>query len=211
MKKAENFRGPNENQTAAGQFFDPKCHGNTGPVQVGSRDTRREEYSPMMRALMDTVKERGVPVQKDLSCGDPHGVSMFPNSVTVDQKRSDAGRSWLLPDTIQRGNLHILVGQWAGKVLLDNDNNGKPPVAYGVEYGRRQSRTYQVFANFEVLLAAGSSISPLILEYSGIGLREVLKNANVTQLVELPVGINQQDQTTTGIRNRINNDGRGQG
>lgn len=210
MKKAENVREPNENQTAAGQFFDPKCHGKTGPVQVGSRDTM-EEYSPMIRALMDTVQERGVPVQKDLSCGDPHGVSMFPNSVTVDQKRSDAGRSWLLPDTIQRGNLHILVGQWAGKVLLDTDNNGKPPVAYGVEYGRHQSRTYQAFANFEVLLAAGSSISPLILEYSGIGLREVLKNANVTQLVELPVGINQQDQTTTGIRNRINNDGRGQG
>ena len=96
-------------------------------------------------------------------------------------------------------------------MLLDTDNNGKPPVAYGIEYGRHQSRTVQVFANFEVLLAAGSSISPLILEYSGIDLKKVLKNANVTQIVELPVGINQQDQTTTGTRNRINDDGRGQG
>ena len=51
--------------------------------------------------------------------------------------------------------------------------------------------------------AVGSSISPLILEYSGIGLKEVLDNANVT--------VNQQDQTTTGIRNRANEAGEGQG
>ena len=208
MKMAETVREPNEAQKAAGQDFDKECHGTAGPVQVGSRDTG-DEYSPMMRALMDTVKARGVPIQKDLSCGDPHGVSMFPNSVTDDQKRSDAARSWLLPNTIKRSNLDILVGQWAGKVLMDTDHD--PPLAYGVEYGRHQSRKYIVYSSFEVLLAAGSSISPLILEYSGIGLQQVLKNANVTQIVDLPVGINQQDQTTTGIRNRANEDGQGQG
>ena len=210
MKRAETVRPPDDNQIAAGHSFDESCHGTEGPVQVGPRDTRAK-YSPMMRALMDTVKDRGVPIQQDLSCGDPHGVSMFPNSVTDDyvQRRSDAGRSWLLPDTINRNNLHILVGQWAGKVLIETGY--EPPRAYGVEFGRHQSRTYQVYANYEVLLAAGSSISPLILEYSGIGLREVLDNANVTQIVDLPVGVNQQDQTTTGIRNRATEDGQGQG
>lgn len=69
----------------------------------------------------------------------------------------------------------------------------------------------QAIDSHEVLLAAGSSVSPLILEYSGIGLKNVLDNANVTQIVELPVGINQQDQTTTGIRNRANDAGKGQG
>ena len=208
MKKAETVRPPNKTQEAAGQYFNLSCHGTTGPVQVGTRDTG-EEFSPMMMALMDTVQERGVPIQKDLSCGDPHGVSMFPNSVTEEQKRSDAGRSWLLPETINRENLHILVGQWAGKVLLDSDSN--PPTAYGVEFGRHRSRKHVVNASFEVLLAAGSSISPLILEYSGVGLKDVLANANVTQIVELPVGVNQQDQTTTGIRNRVNDTGKGQG
>ena len=208
MKKAETVRPPNETEKAAGQSFDPSCHGTTGPVQVGSRDTG-VEYSPMMLALMDTVKERGVPIQKDLSCGDPHGVSMFPNSVTDGQKRSDAARSWLLPDTINRNNLHILVGQWVGKVLINTKSS--PPVAYGVEFGRHRSRKHLVNASDEVLLAAGSSVSPLILEYSGIGLEGVLKNAGVEQIVNLPVGINQQDQTTTGIRNRANDAGKGQG
>lgn len=138
-------------------------------------------------------------------CAD--GVSMFPNSVTDDQKRSDAGRSWLLSNnTINRDNLDILVGQWVGKVLIDSTQK-----AYGVEFGRHRSRTYEVYAIHEVLLAAGSSVSPLILEYSGIGLKDVLEKANVTQIVELPVGINQQDQTTTGIRNRANDLGKGQG
>lgn len=109
MKKAENVRPSNDAQKAAGQDFNLDCHETTGPVQVGSRDAGAD-YSPMMMALMDTVENMGVPVRKDLSCGNPHGVSMFPNSVTEDQKRSDASRSWLLPDTFKRGNLHILVG-----------------------------------------------------------------------------------------------------
>lgn len=213
MKKAETVRPPNEIEKDAGQYFNESCHGTTGPVQVGSRNTGAE-YSPMMMALMKTVEERGVPIQKDLSCGDPHGVSMFPNSVTDGnvtdgQKRSDAGRSWLLPDTINRENLHILVGQWVGKVLLNTSS--ELPTAYGVEFGRHRSRKHTAYANFEVLLAAGSSVSPLILEYSGIGLEKVLCKANVTKIVELPVGINQQDQTTTGIRNRIKAAGEGQG
>ena len=208
MKKAETVRPPDESQEAAGQYFNSSCHGTTGPVQVGSRDTG-VEYSPMMMGLMDTVKERDVPIQKDLSCGDPHGVSMFPNTVTDEQKRSDAGRSWLLPDTINRNNLHILVGQWAGKVLIDTKS--ELPAAYGVEFGRHRTRKYAAYANHEVLLAAGSSVSPLLLEYSGIGLKEVLDNAGVKQIVDLPVGINQQDQTTTGIRNRANDAGKGQG
>lgn len=36
--------------------------------------------------------------------------------------------------------LHILVGQWAGKVLIEPEDN--PPKAYGVEFGRYRSRTH---------------------------------------------------------------------
>ena len=60
-------------------------------------------------------------------------------------------------------------------------------------------------------LVVGYLTSPLILEYSGIGLKEVLDNANVTQIVELSVGINQQDLITTGMGNRANEAGEGHG
>ena len=161
---------------------------------------------------MKTVNETGVRTMADLSCGDPRGVSMLPNSVTFDQQRSDAGRSWLSPEIVERKNLNILVGQWAGKVLINTTNTKSPPQAYGVEFGIHTSRKYEVYAIYEVLLAAGSSVSPLLLEYSGIGMKKVLDKVNVTQIVELPVGVNMQDQTTTGIRNTIQvGKGEGQG
>ena len=210
MTKAENVRPPGPDQIEAGEYLNQSCqHGTKGPVQVGSRDTR-EKYSPIMMALMKTVQEKHIPTKKDLSCGDPRGVSMLPNSVTASQERSDAGRTWLSPDVIERKNLDILVGQWAGKVLI-KDTQEPDPQAYGVEFGLHTSRKYEVYATYEVLLAAGSSVSPLLLEYSGIGMKEVLDAVNVTQIVDLPVGVNMQDQTTTGIRNNITVNGEGQG
>ena len=208
--KAENVSSPGKEQMEAGEFLNKSCnHGTEGHVQVGSRNTG-EKYSPIMKALMKTAKDRKVPTQVDLSCGDPRGVSMLPNSITAGQERSDAGRTWLSPDVIKRKNLDILVGQWAGKVLI-NDTQKSDPQAYGVEFGLHTSRKYEVYALYEVLLAAGSSVSPLILEYSGIGMKEVLKKVNVTQIKDLPVGVNMQDQTTTTIHNTIKAGGEGQG
>jgi choline dehydrogenase-like flavoprotein len=160
---------------------------------------------------MRTVWLKGVPTKKDLSCGNPHGVSMFPNSLHDDenQTRSDAAREWLVP-ICHRPNLQVLLGQRVGKVLLDQKSNEKIE-AFGVEYGTDRDFNFQVYATHEVLLAAGSLTSPLILEYSGIGLKEVLNNAGVEQVLELPVGINLQDQTTSTVRSNIKPSGNGQG
>ncbi|KAM3520874.1 hypothetical protein MY4038_009251 [Beauveria bassiana] len=83
--------------------------------------------------------------------------------------------------------------------------------AIGVNFSTNKAVNFNAYTKHKVLLAAGSSISPLILEYSGIGLKSVLDKANVTQLVELPVGINMQDQTTTTVRARSTSAGARQG
>lgn len=208
MSMAEKARKPNQAEINAGHYFDPDCHGFGGSVNVGPRNTG-EPYSPIMRALMSTVKGRGGKAQHDLNCGDPQGVSMFPNSLTADQIRTDAAREWLLPN-YQRPNLHVLVGYTVGRVLLDETTTPNP-TAYGVEFGTHRDHYFQVFAEHEVLLAAGSSRSPLILEYSGIGLESVLEAAGVRSIVKLPVGQNLQDQTTTTVRSDITKEGAGQG
>lgn len=207
MNMAENAREPSQAMIDAGHFFDPSCHGFNGTVNVGQRDTG-EAWSPMMKALMSSVEERGVPTQHDFNCGDPHGVSMIPNDVSIDQIRSDAAREWLLPN-YQRTNLNILVGHSVGKVLLNQTTES--PVAYGVQFGTHRDNNFEVYANHEVLLASGSSKSPLILEYSGIGLKSVLDAAGVEQIVELPVGQNLQDQTTTAVYNNVTSAAAGQG
>ncbi|KFZ04479.1 hypothetical protein V502_10116, partial [Pseudogymnoascus sp. VKM F-4520 (FW-2644)] len=167
MSMAELSRPPNQKEIDAGHYFNASCHGTNGTVHVGPRDTGKP-YSPIMKALMDTVSQLGVPIQHDLNCGDPHGVSMFPNDVNTDQIRSDAAREWLLPN-YKRPNLKVLVGQRVGKVLLDN--TGTTPIAMGVQFGTNQAVNFEVYAKQEVLIASGSSASPLILEYSGIGLK----------------------------------------
>lgn len=207
MSKTELARAPNQEEVRAGHYFNASCHGMNGTVHLGPRDTG-EPYSPIMRALMGTVNQRGVPIQHDLNCGDPHGVSMFPNLLNADQVRSDAAREWLLPN-YKRPNLKVLVGQRVGKVLINQTTT--QPIATGVQFGTHHDINFEVYADQEVLLAAGSSTSPLILEYSGIGLKSVLDAAGINQVVDLPVGLNLQDQTTTTVRSNISAAGAGQG
>lgn len=205
MNKAERSRPPTASQIAAGHAFDPSCHGFNGTVHSGPRDDGRK-YSPMMRALMNSTAAHGVPTQKDFLCGHPRGVSMIYNNLREDQTRADAAREWLLPN-YKRTNLEVLTGQKVGKVLFD----GSGLKATGVNFGTNKAVNFDVHAKHEVLLAAGSSISPLILEYSGIGMKSVLDNAGIEQRLELPVGINMQDQTTTAVHSRAKASGQGQG
>jgi choline dehydrogenase-like flavoprotein len=133
---------------------------------------------------------------------------MIPNTLHEDQTRSDAAREWLLPN-YKRRNLQILTGQFVGKVLINQTVSGHKAV--GVNFGTNKNVNFDVYAKHEVLLAAGSAVSPRILEYSGIGLQSALGAAGVQQIVDLPVGLNMQDQTTTTVGSRTKPSGNGQG
>ncbi|GIK05221.1 hypothetical protein Aspvir_009325 [Aspergillus viridinutans] len=206
-KKVERARYPTAEEIMAGQHINATCHGFNGTVHAGVRNTG-EPYSPMIRALMNTTEAMGVPTQVDFHCGHPRGVSMILNSLHEDQTRSDAAREWLLPN-YKHPNLQVLTGQIVGKVLFESTDYG--PKAIGVNYGTNKAVNFNVYAKHEVLVAAGSAVSPLILEHSGIGLKSVLEPLGITQLVELPVGLNMQDQTTTTVQARAKASGAGQG
>jgi choline dehydrogenase-like flavoprotein len=196
MNEAERARPPNAAQVAAGHAFNASCHGFDGIIHSGPRDNGKD-YSTAMRALMKTVSAMGVPTQQDFFCGHPRGVSMIYNNILEDQTRADAARELLLPN-YERKNLDILTGQSVGRVLFD-DSGLK---AIGVNFGTNKGVNFNVYARYEVLLAAGSAISPLILEWSGIGLKPVLDEAGIEQRLELPVGLNMQDQTVNSIPSR---------
>lgn len=207
MNQVEISRPPNDVEIAAGHYYNPACHGTNGTVHTGPRNTGKA-FSPIIKAFMNSAKERGVPTQLDFNCGVPRGVSMIPNTLHEDQTRSDAAREWLLPN-YKRPNLQILTGQFVGKVLTNETTSGHKAV--GVNFGTNKNVNFDVYAKHEVLLAAGSAVSPRILEYTGIGLRSVLDAANVHQIVDLPVGLNMQDQTTTSVDSRTKPSGDGQG
>ncbi|KAL4984204.1 glucose oxidase [Aspergillus falconensis] len=203
--------------------YDPDCHNNdtTGTVEVGPRYEKEKPWSKLIGALMNTVNATYPTVknQKDLCCGDPSGVSMFLNTLNASQIRMDAARSWLDP-VLANANysqrITVLTGQLVGKVHLTPACQNKTSVqchATGVEFGVHQKELWKwdVWANREVLLAAGSAISPLILQWSGIGPKKWLQEAKITQKVNLPVGYNLQDQTTTSVIHKTTEEGKGQG
>ncbi|OQE19310.1 hypothetical protein PENFLA_c019G07910 [Penicillium flavigenum] len=206
--------------------YEPGCHNPNpkhGKVEVGARD-QKTPWSPLISALMQTANHTtGAPMRQDLCCGQPHGVSMFLNTLTNDQIRTDAERSWLDPilhNTTAKARITVLTGQLVGKVNLESTNQstkGDDPKyrATGVEFGthRKDGWNFNVTAKQEVLLAAGSTISPIILQYSGIGPANVLKapKVNIEPKIDLPVGLNLQDQTTTTVISETTREGNGQG
>jgi choline dehydrogenase-like flavoprotein len=220
MDVIEKVRPPDGNSTVTQgheHHYDPACHGSNstaGKVEVGIRD-RKQPWSLLIKALMDTVNQiTKAPSKKDLCCGDPHGVSMFLNTLTKEHIRTDAARSWLKPvldDRAMRARITVLTGQLVGKVNLEKV--GTDYKATGVEFGthRKDGWNFNVTADKEVLLAAGSAISPLILQYSGIGPKEVLDKVHIPLRLDLPVGPNLQDQTTTEVVSTIKATGKGQG
>ncbi|KAJ9297430.1 CAZyme family AA3 [Paecilomyces variotii] len=222
MDEIEKPRDPMKDSTVTPghlHSYEPSCHNSDldkGKVEVGARD-RKTNWSPLIKALMHTAHETtGAPYQLDLCCGRPHGVSMFLNTLTTKQIRTDAERSWLEPvlkNKDLKARITVLTGQLVGRVNLEQD--GSKYRAKGVEFGTHSKDGWRlnVMANQEVLLAAGSAISPLILQWSGIGPASVLEQpkVNISQKIDLPVGLNLQDQTTTSVVSRTTPDGNGQG
>jgi choline dehydrogenase-like flavoprotein len=88
----------------------------------------------------------------------------------------------------------VLTGANVGKVLLSSSST---PKATGVQFMDQSGNTYTANANLEVIMATGSIKTPVVLQQSGIGPTSVLQAAGVTQLVNLPIGQNLIDQTTT--------------
>ncbi|OJZ81708.1 GMC oxidoreductase [Aspergillus luchuensis CBS 106.47] len=192
MDEIEVPRDPKTDNITKGSLhrFDAECHNkepDKGRVKVGARD-RGYGWSPLIGALMSTVKKTysGVVNQKDFCCGDPTGVSMFLNTLTNEQVRTDAARSWLKPilgDQELRKYI-VLTGELVGKVHLDSGaalRMGAKWQAKGVEFGvhKKPEWKWDAWARNEKL--------------------------------DLPVGYNLQDQTTTSVVTKPKESGNGQG
>lgn len=107
-------------------------------------------------------------------------------------RRSYAATGYLRPN-LGRPNLKVLVEALVTKVDLDGNT------ATGVEFTHGEKR-YNIKASKEVILSGGVINSPQILELSGIGDPQVLKEAGVECKVENNrVGANFQDHVLGGM------------
>ncbi|KAI1290632.1 alcohol oxidase-like protein [Xylaria venustula] len=151
-------------------------HGSHGPVIISSGTYRAVRVEDDFLAALEAVGYREIEDLSDLdSC---NGAQRALRFVTTDGMRQDAAHSYLHP-SLEDGkhpNLHVVVESKVERVIIENKR------ATGVIY-RSNS------------MSAG----PAILERSGIGSSQILEQAGIKPLVEVPgIGQGYEDHLLVG-------------
>ncbi len=163
---------------------DDGYHGSDGPFTI----TDIDQPDPLCEAFMQAAGAIGIPRNPDYNGKSQDGIAYAQRSVYRGRRVSPA-RSFLYP-ALKRGNTRVITNAHVQNIIL-RDNK-----AEGVNYkrGDRQSNVLTVRARKEVILCAGAIASPQILQLSGIGDAQHLKNIGVATTHNLPgVGENLRD------------------
>jgi choline dehydrogenase len=166
-------------------------HGVGGPLNV-SDVTETHDVS---NAVIDACEQAGIPRKADLNGEDQEGVSWYQLTVKNGQ-RCSAAVAYLHP-VMGRSNLRVETNALASKVIFEGKR------AVGVAFTQNGvARTAS--AKAEVILAGGAVNSPQLLQLSGIGGGELLRDHGIAVLADLPgVGENLQDHYMMGARFRL--------
>ncbi|MFL2800032.1 MAG: GMC family oxidoreductase [Paracoccaceae bacterium] len=176
FKKAEN----NENGST-------KFHGNLGPLEVSNQKAAK----PISQAYIDACANSQVRIRNDFNTGDNEGAGFWQSTIFHSNKkngqRCSTAAAYLSPNVTNRRNLEIITKANVVRIIFE----GKKAV--GVEYTHKGKKR-KIRANKEVILSAGSLMSPTILQRSGVGASEDIKPHGFELIHELPgVGRNLQD------------------
>ena len=158
-----------------------ELHGVGGPLRVSNLTDDRE----ICRAYIDAAVEAGIPRNPDFNGPQQEGAGYF-QVTSRGGWRCSAAVAYLKPAR-RRANLHIEVNALASKVVLEGRR------AVGVEY-RARGETRTARAAGEVILSGGTINSPQLLQLSGIGPGQLLRDHGIETVHESPgVGANLQD------------------
>lgn len=168
---------------------DPVYRGGEGPMRVTHR---REGYRDRLSdAFLQACIEAGIPENPDYNGAGWEGASYLQQTMHHGLRCSTA-RGYLDPAR-SRPNLHVVTNAIAMRVLFEGRR------AIGVEY-RVGDEIRQASAGREALLAAGAVQSPQLLELSGVGNGQLLREMGIPVVHHLPgVGENLQDHVQARI------------
>jgi choline dehydrogenase len=175
------FRRAEDNERGEDEF-----HGVGGPLAV----SESRSMQPLVDAMLDAAVEAGYARIPDLNVDRPEGVSRF-QLTQRDGKRCSTADAYLHP-VAGRRNLEVRTSAFVQRVVFEGDR------AVGVEVVQ-DGRVEIVRAEREVVVAAGSYQSPVLLMLSGIGPAEDLGLFGLPVREDLPVGRNLQDHCMVNV------------
>ena len=165
--------------------------GGEGPLKL----ERGPATSPLFQAFFEAVQQAGHPMTSDVNGYRQEGFNAFDRNV-YRGRRLSAARAYLHP-VLHRKNLHLWTKAHATRLVMDGTR------VTGVEVSHRgRKRTVEAA---EVISCSGAINTPQLLQLSGIGPADVLSDAGVTPVVDLPgVGENLQDHLEVYVQYACN-------
>ena len=153
-----------------------------GPVSVSKTD---EQMHPANKYFLQAAKSLGLSFNADFNGETQEGAGFYQIN-TAQGRRMSSAVCYLNPAQ-SRSNLTVITKAQVEKILFDGKR------ATGVQFQHR-GKQYTALADKEVLLSAGAIGSPQILQLSGLGDQNKLKDLGITVQEHLPaVGLNLQD------------------
>ncbi|MEH2480824.1 choline dehydrogenase [Nitrobacteraceae bacterium AZCC 2146] len=166
-----------EDQQRGGDAF----HGAGGPLPVS--DWRHAD--PLSEAFIAAAAETGLPFNPDFNGASQEGVGMF-QTTTRRGRRASTAVAYLRP-ALRQGRLRVETSALAQRILFEGRR------AVGVEY-KRDGIARTARARKEVLVSSGAYNSPQLLQLSGVGPADLLRQHGIDVVMEAPgVGHDLQD------------------
>ena len=163
-----------------GHGGDPAWRGTDGPLHV----TRGKRSNPLFRAFVDAGNQAGYEVTGDYNGRQQEGFG--PMEMTVWKGRRWSAANAYLKPALKRPNCN-LIRCLVRRVIFE----GRRAVGVEIERG---GKIETVRAGREIILAASSINSPVLLKLSGIGPAEELRGHDIDVVADRPgVGENLQD------------------
>ena len=166
---------------------DPAIRGRGGPINV----VDPIEQHPLTEHFMAACVEAGIPRNPDYNGANQEGVGFFQHALRNGRRESTART--FLRQAGSRPNLRVETDAAVRRILVEQGR------AVGVVF-RQRDLIREVRAGREIVLSAGAIASPQLLELSGIGDAERLRDLGIEPVHHLPgVGENLQDHYVARI------------
>ncbi|BCL73531.1 glucose-methanol-choline oxidoreductase [Vibrio nigripulchritudo] len=157
-------------------------HGAEGPLLVSDPGY----ITPMSRWFVQSMQEIGEPYNHDFNGESQRGAGFY-QFMNRDGRRSSSAYAYIEP--LQKlANLTVVLNAKVEKVVIEER------VAKSVLFKNAAGQSIETCANEEIILSAGSLITPKLLMLSGVGEKEELETHGIECKADLPgVGKNLID------------------
>jgi choline dehydrogenase len=169
-----------------------ELHGTGGPLHVNNIP---HEW-PLAKACIDAAMQAGIPYNPDFNGPQQEGTGFYQFTVN-NRRRWSSARAYLGPAK-SRANLTISTESHAQRLIFEGTR------AVGVEYRTRQG-LHTARAAKEIVVSGGTFGSPQLLQLSGLGPAQLLRDLNIDVVRDIAgVGENLQDHFNSYLSYRVN-------